>query len=101
MAELGNRTLPSPGRTAHPCLWYLGKVSPRGEGRRDWERKAEMLRDAEIQMETDTRRGFRERQRGGCQGGKETEEGGREAEKGGREERDRKSQLLYSWLVIL
>lgn len=63
MAELGNRTLPSPGRTAHPCLWYLGKVSPRGEGRRDWERKAEMLRDAEIQMETDTRRGFRERQK--------------------------------------
>lgn len=32
---------------------------------------------------------------------KETEEGGREAVKEGREERDRKSQLLYSWLVIL
>lgn len=39
--------------------------------------------------------------RGERQGGKETEEGGREAEKRGREERDRKSQLLYSWLVIL
>ena len=33
-----------------------------GGGRRDWERKAEMLRDAEIQMESDTRRGLRERQ---------------------------------------
>ena len=57
----------------------------------------------ETDLEADTRRGGRGRQkrREGGRKRKETGEGGREAEKGGREERDRKSQLLYSWLVIL
>ena len=49
------------------------------------------------------REGAERDRRGGSKGEKrkETEEGGREAEKGGRGEKDRKSQLLYSWLVIL
>lgn len=44
---------------------------------------------------------WREIEEEGAREGKRLEEGGREAEKRGREERDRKSQLLYSWLVIL
>ena len=43
----------------------------------------------------------RETEEEGVRKRKETKEGGREAVKEGREERGRKSQLLYSWLVIL
>lgn len=72
-------------------------MESRKEGGR--ERKVEMLGDAEIEMETDTRRGCRER-RGGSEGGK-----GRRLRRVAERQRkgggERQSQLLYSWLVIL
>lgn len=59
-----------------------------------------MLRDAEMEMKTDIRRGCRERQKRRERGRRrrETEEGGRVRERGGgRRETERASCFIHGW----
>lgn len=95
MAELANRFSLSP-RLANVCHSYSRNVNVEGEGEADGEAPRGPDREAE------TPGGVVERLRAGSEGGKERRPrwvGGRRRLGAGR--RDRKSQLLYSWLVIL
>lgn len=68
---------------------------------RDWERKAEMLREAEIEMDIDTKKGCRERRkRRESERGKERSlrrVGDRQRKGGGRRETERASCFIHGW----